>query len=87
MGFFKDIGEGFLNSGKWVLAPFNKARDVGMSFMDHAGSAANTAADHAGKAAGNVFDGIGGFASLFSNPLMWVAVGVGAFVILPKILK
>jgi len=87
MGFFKDIGEGILSGGKFVLGPALKLREAAMNLTDKLGGAAGNIVDKAGGAAGNVLDGIGGLASLFGNPLVWVAVGVGAFIILPRILK
>lgn len=87
MGFFKDIGEGIFKGGKFVLGPALKLREAAMNITEKLGGAAGKVVDKAGDAAGGVLDGIGGLASLFSNPLVWVAVGVGAFVILPKILK
>ena len=76
MGFFSDVGDVFKDVGNFVISPFQRAQNIMFGV-----------AEKAGNTAGNVLDGVSGLASLFSNPMMWVAVGVGAFVILPKLLK
>lgn len=74
--FFDDVGKGFGMVYDKVSSPFVKAENRVERLLDKGEGAVE-----------GVLGGIEGLGSLFSNPMAWAAVGVGAFVILPKLLK
>ena len=70
-----------------VVQPvFNKLGQVGEKLLDKGTDLIGKQLDTAGDISGAFGSGAKGLGSLMSNPMSWIAVGIGAVIILPKVL-
>jgi hypothetical protein len=83
MGFLDDLAHLPETVFNKVETRVEKLWNVGDAVIDKV----PTLVDKVGSAAGGILDGIGGLGQLAGNPTFVLIALVGAFVVLPKLLK